>query len=880
MIGRTIAHYQVVEQIGAGGMGIVYKARDTHLDRFVAMKVLPPESVSDPERKWRFVQEAKAASALNHPNIVTVHDIDHQDDIDFIVMEFVVGKTLDELIPHKGMRLNDLLKCAVQVADALATAHSGGIIHRDVKPGNIIMGADGRARVLDFGLAKLVEQALPGDEDLTLSVKPKTERGTLIGTVNYMSPEQAEGHRLDARTDIFSFGAVLYEMATGRRAFQGNSKTSILAAILHNEPEPMGAKVPYELQRIITRCLHKDRERRLQSMKDLRVELEELKEESTSGKLPLIQARKQQRRDLRWITALLGLASLGVAAWWRWPDAPTRLASEASLTPVPLTSYEGNERHPSFSPDGTQVAFAMKGDIYIKQINIEPPSPLINTPEWEISPAWSPDGQFVAFWRDGPEPDTSQVVRVPQRGGREKVLATIKRFGGMVIEPPYLAWTPNSKWLVCPARQSGQEPWGLFLLPTEGGQMTRLTEPPAGALGDSTPAVSLDGHTLLFSRQNRISPELYKLNLAKDLTPQGQAEPLQLAALFGLSPAWMPDGKEIVFIARRRDSLASLWRTPIAKPHAARQLALPGEIFSHPAISMQAHRLAYGVARRGNPDIWRIDLTGPARKPSPALKLISSTALETRPAFSRDGSKIAFVSTRSGHREAWLCDRDGSNQVQVTSLQGPAVLRPRCSPDGAHVAFESAPENGSPDVYVMAVNGEPPTRLTTHPAADRWPAWSRDGKQIYFSSDRSGMDQIWKLPASGGEAIQVTRNGGDIPRESADGKSLFYRKGSPAQLSIWHVPVEGGPEVKVFDGVQPNVGWDVAANGIYFFKRGAQDLWQLSLFEFASSAVRDITVIERRVAPHLAVTLDGRTILYTQLDEEGFRDLMMVEGFR
>jgi serine/threonine protein kinase len=263
MTGRTIAHYQILEKLGEGGMGVVYKARDTHLDRFVAIKVLPPEKVADPERKRRFVQEAKAASALKHPNIITVHDIAQQDGIDYIVMEYVEGKGLDELIGRKGLKLRDTLRYGVQIAAGLARAHEAGITHRDLKPSNIMVDVHGLVKVLDFGLAKLTEP-VSGEEAPTLTLRPATEEGKIVGTVAYMSPEQAEGLKVDARSDIFSFGSVLYEMVTGRRAFQGESKLSTLSAILHKEPKPLGSETPRDLVKVVERCLRKDREKRFQ----------------------------------------------------------------------------------------------------------------------------------------------------------------------------------------------------------------------------------------------------------------------------------------------------------------------------------------------------------------------------------------------------------------------------------------------------------------------------------------------------------------------------------------------------------------------------------------------------------------------------------------
>jgi len=268
VIGKTISHYKILEKLGEGGMGVVYKARDTNLDRFVAIKVLPAEKVADPEPKQRFVQEAKAASSLNHPNIITIYDIGQAEGVDFIAMECVIGNTLDQLIPRHGMRLNEALKCAIQIADALARAHAVGIVHRDLKPGNIIVNEHGLVKVLDFGLAKLTESTSAPEDECTRTMRPTTEEGKIVGTVAYMSPEQAEGKKVDARSDIFSFGSVFYEMVTGGPAFHGGTKASTLAAILKDNPRPAGQLVeglPREVEKLISRCLRKEVNQRSQS---------------------------------------------------------------------------------------------------------------------------------------------------------------------------------------------------------------------------------------------------------------------------------------------------------------------------------------------------------------------------------------------------------------------------------------------------------------------------------------------------------------------------------------------------------------------------------------------------------------------------------------
>src|SRR5512135_3223019 len=473
MIGKTLGHYQITEKLGAGGMGVVYKARDTHLDRFAAIKVLPPERVSDPDRKRRFTQEAKAASALNHPSIITIYDIDQSDGTDYIAMEYVEGRTLDQRIGHRGLRLNDALKYAVQIADALAKAHSTGIVHRDLKPTNVIVNEDGVVKVLDFGLAKLTEQ-IQGDESASTATvdgegRPITEEGVIVGTVAYMSPEQAEGKKVDARSDIFSLGSVLYEMVTGQKAFQGTSKMSTLSAILHQEPKPVSGitpAIPAELERLINRCLRKDPERRFQHMDDVRVALLELKEDSDSGRLQAMPSAARQVTHKRLVVVTVAVIVL-VAAGWYWLGRQHPAEPEAPLIPVPLTAYPGVEATPSFSPDGSQVAFSWNGekqdnpDIYVKQIGVEPPSRLTTDPAVDARPAWSPDGRTIAFIRRLSQ-DKTAIMLVPQRGGRERLLAETGGFG-------FLTWTPDSKWLVGSCREAGDRGLALYLLSIETG---------------------------------------------------------------------------------------------------------------------------------------------------------------------------------------------------------------------------------------------------------------------------------------------------------------------------------------------------------------------------------------------------------------------------
>jgi len=887
MIGKTLGHYQITEKLGEGGMGIVYKARDTHLDRFVAIKVLPAEKVADAERKRRFVQEAKAASALNHPNIVHVYDIDQSEGTDFIAMEYVEGKTLDQRIGHRGLRLNDALKCAVQIADALAKAHSAGIVHRDLKPTNIMVNEDGVVKVLDFGLAKLTE-LVQGDETASTATvdgegRPITEEGVIVGTVSYMSPEQAEGKKVDARSDIFSLGSVLYEMVTGQKAFQGTSKMSTLSAILHQEPKPVSGitpAIPADLEKLINRCLRKDPQRRWQNMADVKVALDELKEDSDSGRLQATPARARQFAPVRLVVMAVAVVVL-VAAGWYWLGRQRSVAPEEPMVPKPLTSYPGTETYPSFSPDGTQVAFqwcpegwtpGQNCDIYVKQIDVEPPSRLTDTPEWELCPAWSPDGRFIAFLRQLSATKVALII-IPQRGGPERVLGESNDPQLADLGGPYLTWTPDSKGIALPWAEPARAGGGLYLISVETEEKRKLTDNGR----DTAPAFSPGGGILAFARVVGWGADLYLLRLGEGYKPQGEPEKVPSENRYNLGVAWTPDGRDIVacdgFWSR------GLWRMAASMSGRPMRLAFASDAASVPAISRQGNRLAYAV-HKFDTNIYRVDLSGPGTNPGVPFKLISSTRLDFCPAYSPDGKRIAFCSDRSGAWEFWVCDRDGSNAIQLTSLGGEDNDRATWSPDGRSIAFGLL-VGGQRHIYVTSANsGIPRSLMTEHAGNSTWPYWSRDGQLIYFRSFRSGSSEIWKMPAAGGDAVQITRNSADLPQESPDGKFLYYLKGDryPEQCSVWRMPTSGGEETRVLDSTALDSPYVVMEQGIYFVTpRDKRNRSDISYYDFSSHATRKIVTVQE--AAGIAVSPDGRTILCTQFDQSG-SDLMLVENFR
>jgi Tol biopolymer transport system component/predicted Ser/Thr protein kinase len=871
--GQTLLHYEVLEKLGEGGMGVVYKARDTHLDRFVAIKVLPAAHMADPARKRRFIQEAKAASALNHPHIITVHDINSADGVDFIVMEYVRGKALDELIPRHGLRLGDALKYAVQIADALAKAHAAGIVHRDLKPSNIMVTDDGHVKVLDFGLAKLTEKAGTGEFEGTLTLKqqskPNTIEGTIVGTVCYMSPEQAEGKEIDGRSDIFSFGAVLYEMLAGHRAFHGDSQVSTIAAILKEEPKPVGRELPKEVERLVSRCLRKDPNRRFQGMADLKIALEDLKAESDSGSLVVAGekiAAGRRRPVLIWVAAFAVIA-VSAAGLWFFTMRPE--TTEAAPRVVPLTAYPGVASQPSFSPDGNQVAFSWNGekqdnfDIYVKLIDSATPLRLTTDPAADSGPAWSPDGRSIAFQRDTGK--SVAVILIPAIGGPEREIGRLS--GGSKV-----AWTPDGKWLAVADHTSADQPSALFLLSPATGEKRRLTSPPQTTEGDTDPAFSPDGRRLAFSRsRSTLMSEIYALSLSKDLVPQAEAAQLTRENGWIVEPVWT-HGEIICTMSTAAGS--SLWRLS-ASGGALKRLDLAGAGWA-PAISREGNRLAY-TRDVSDANIWRVQLPGAGAAKPVSAPLISSSRFEANAQYSPDGKRIAFASDRSGNMEIWVSDGDGSHAVQVTTLGKAESGTPRWSPDGRRIAFDwNVP--GHWDIYTVNSGGGGLRRMTTDSFDHDIPSYSRDGKWLYFASSRTGRYEVWKMPAGGGDAVHVTKNGGLVAFESADGKWLYYTR-SDSSLSLWKMPVAGGEETQVL----PAVDWRAfatAEHGIYFIPPPKPDGHSsIEFLGFTAGVTKTVLPIVRPTRLGLSVSPDNRFLIYTQYDQAG-SDLMLIENFR
>ncbi len=887
LAGSQLGPYEILSLLGAGGMGEVYLARDPRLDRQVALKILPPEVTQDPERLQRFVREAKASSALNHPDIATIYEIGEAEGIHFISMEYIDGDTLEARIQQRRPELEEILDIGIQVADALDEAHRKGITHRDIKPANLMLTPHGQVKVLDFGLAKRIHREKAA-KDVAAGTQSHTTPGLIMGTVDYMSPEQVLGQEVDSRTDLFSLGIVLYDMVTGRLPFHGVTPTDTIGKILHTQPEAISRfihKVPAELERIVRKCLDKDRDLRYQRASEIGADLKRLKRDTDIGKLATEISKPKTRRSLLWGSAFLLIVMAAVAGFLFVQSR--KETSEVPLVPVPFTTYPGEEVSPSFSPDGNQVVFAWRGekqdycDLYIKQIGSESPRRLTTGPDASAYPAWSPDGQFIAFlrvfrvlggWK-------TTVMMIPANGGGERQVAEVRM---LKVEnmTKVLCWHPSGKWLaVACDQESADAPSAIYLLSSETGERRRLTSPPKRVRGDNNPAFSPDGRSLVFVRCfPGIINELYLLPVSAGLLPEGEPKQLTFMDQDTCYPAWMPDGKEILFVSGSKSHHCSLWRIPVSGLGKPRPLPFSGEHNGlDPAISLEKHRLVYAVWSVDE-NIWRCQVPNRKEKLGPPKKLRASTRVQEHVQYSPDGKAIVYVAWTSGSAEIWVCEKDGSNPLQLTRLGGPMPAPPRWSPDGQKIIFALA-SRGETDLYVIPAQGGEMRQLTRTTFNELDPSFSRDGNWIYFSSDAGGDFQVWKMPTKGGDAVQVTRKGGSHPQESMDGKMLFYLKPiEPDYAELWKVSMEGGEERRVLEKVFL-WNFEVKEHGIYYESQSDLNGTPILYYDFATARKKHITTIQKKGGFGFAVSPDEKEILYTGGNEIR-SDLMLVENFR
>jgi len=833
MTTKMLSHYELLEPLGEGGMGTVYRAVDTRLGRPVAVKVLRSEAALSDESRKRFVQEARAASGLNHPHIITIYDIGQDEGVDFIAMEYVSGQSLARLIGRPGTSLEETLTRAIQIADALAAAHAAGIVHRDLKPGNIMVSDKGAVKVLDFGLAKLTKPAhVAAFEGLTTTEtqiprEPLTEQGTVFGTTPYMSPEQAEGKPADTRSDVFSFGSVLYEMVTGRRAFPGDTKMSTLAAILERDPRPpseLNPAVSRDLEKIIARCHRKDVERRWQSMADLKVALEEVRDD------PGPQPHTRSRIPIVGMT-LLAIGVVTFAVWW-WSKPAASSDPRPPLTR--LTSDVGWTDYPAISPDGRILAYASDRsgdgnlDIWIQQIPNGAPRRLTRHAADDVDPSFSADGSVIAFQSGRPE---GGIYVIPTLGGEERLLV---KHG---FSPRF---SPDGMWIAYGISESAGSQ--IYIAPASGGPATRIA---ASFYLARAPVWSPDGTALLFwGQRNRDAPPAN--NVDWYIAPAKGGEPIQTTAssvllregfeaFHGLPTpdAWIGSGNRVIFHGHVGDSW-NTWQALISPDTwrvSAPQRVTFGTTDEAAASTTSNGRMVF-MSRTSGADIWSLPIDADrARVRGELTRVTQDLADDYDPSLSVDGRVLAFRSRRAGRFDVFVRNLATGQETAVTAT--PLDDYPVISPDGTRVAY-SFHQNGKTPVFVAAVSGGSPELACDD--CGEVEHWAPNGRDILFVTARDPSG-IGLLRLGAGPQLDWLRHPGYglfNARLSRDGQWVSFNarpnNAAPARVMVAKVHANSVADdrewvVVAEDGDAPT--WSPDANLLYFWssRDGSPCLW-------------------------------------------------------
>jgi Tol biopolymer transport system component/tRNA A-37 threonylcarbamoyl transferase component Bud32 len=731
VIGKTLNHYRVVHKLASGGMGEVYVARDTTLDRDIVLKLLPAEMAADPERRARMDREAKAIAALNHPNIVTIHSIEESDGVHFLTMELVPGAPLSKLISRKGMALDRLLDIAVPLAAAMGAAHEKGITHRDLKPANIMVSDDGRVKILDFGLAKfrqesareLADTQAPAAVDLS-------QTGRVLGTVAYMSPEQAEGKSVDPRSDVFSLGVLLYELATGQRPFRGDSKVSILSSVLRDTPTSiteLNRDLPLALGRIIRRCLAKDRMRRYLDARELHNELLELKEEIDSGESLQTAADvpvRKRRKTIELRYAAIGITTvLAASIGFHFLAPPPRPAAPPPVTVTQVTDRPGEERFPNLSPDGRTVFYAGR-----------------------------PAGNWDIFM---------------QRVGGEKVFNLTQ---DSPLDDTHPALSPSGDWI---AFRSERDGGGIFLMGATGESVKPLTD--SGYL----PTWAPDGTEIAYATQGFDDPMLRQPTSRIHAIDLSTRDSRLVAAADATQPQWSPHGHRIAYWGLREGGQRDIWTVPAAGGEPVAVTNDPPTDWS-PAWSPDGNFIYFSSDRGGTMSLWSIpveeitgEILGP---PQPVTTGVLGNGYQK---FSGDGRRLAYTVDTGTLNPQMVPFNPAAGRVTgppVWITRGSRqVATPDLSPDGEWIAYVSW--GSREDIFVMRTDGTARLRLTEDPHKDRWPRWSPDGGRIAFHSDRSGSYELWTINPDGTGLAQLTDTPGQMaimPVWSPDGTRMAF----------------------------------------------------------------------------------------------------------